>query len=320
MSMTEVGGPDPISVVASIDPVIRCVGVTKRFGEVRALDGLDLEIPRGIVGYLGPNGAGKSTTLRVLLDLARPDSGTVEVLGLDPRKAGAALRQHIGYLPGELRLDDRFSVRQTLELWARVRGDRLSQQEWPRLCDRLHLDPSRSCRGLSTGNRRKVGLVGAFMARPALLVLDEPTSGLDPLVQAEFQRMIDEVREEGRAVLLSSHVLSEVEHVADHVVILRSGSVVASGSVEHLRSSSRQPFRVRFGAEPPMDELRALGVEVLDVVGHEVRGHLVGPPDPFVRMLASHHVERLLMPEPDLEEAFLDLFARPDHPAHEPSA
>jgi ABC-2 type transport system ATP-binding protein len=225
------------------DVVIRCTGVSKRFGRVVALDGLELTVQRGsVVGYLGPNGAGKSTTIRILLDLARPDAGEVTVLGVDPRRGGAAARRAIGYLPGELRLDERLTVAETLRSWERLRGSAIAQTYVAGLCDRLDLDPTRETRGLSSGNRRKVGLVGAFMARPELLILDEPTAGVDPLVQAEFLALVAEAKGRGATVFLSSHVLSEVQRAADHVVVIRAGHIVAAGSVDEVRHAARQPF------------------------------------------------------------------------------
>lgn len=291
-------------------PVIRCAGVVKRFGAVTALDGLDLEAPAGqVVGFLGPNGAGKSTTIRILVDLARADRGVVEVLGSDPRSAGPALRGRIGYLPGELRLDERLDVRTTLELWSRVRGGRVDPQYVEELCERLSLDPTRATKGLSSGNRRKVGLVGAFMDRPELLVLDEPTSGVDPLVQAEFADLVSDAAAEGRTVFLSSHVLSEVQRMADHVIVIRGGKVVASGSVDELRHLARQPFRARFAGAPPVRELLATrGVSEVELRGDEVTGLVEGPPDALLAVLASHPVTSLLMPEPDLEDAFLRMY------------
>jgi ABC-2 type transport system ATP-binding protein len=288
------------------EPAVSCSGVVKRFGDVVALDHLDLRVSRGrVVGYLGPNGAGKSTTIRILLDLARPDAGEVRVLGLDPRPSGPALRRRIGYLPGELRLDDRLRVDELLSSWATLRGGEVDRAYVGELCERLDLDPTRQTRGLSSGNRRKVGLVGAFMSRPELLVLDEPTAGVDPLVQAEFLRLVDEARDDGRTVFLSSHMLSEVQHIADDVVILRAGRTVASGRLQDLRQSARQPFAVRFTNVAPVDELRRLvGVVEVEVDHDFVRGVIEGSPNPLLTLLAQHPVEQLLLPEPDLEDAF----------------
>ncbi len=289
---------------------IRCTGVCKRFGANRALDGLDLEVATGsVVGYLGPNGAGKSTTIRILLDLARADGGSVEVLGVDPRLGGPGLRRRIGYVPGELRLDDRLTVEETLRSWARLREEPRAVEHAAVLCDRLALDPSRSARTLSSGNRRKVGLVGAFMSRPELLVLDEPTSGVDPLVRAEFFALVDEARAEGRTVFLSSHVLSDVQRVADAVAVVRAGRVVAQGSVADLRRAARQRFTVWFESEVPEGELRAMrDVSDLDVQGVEVSGTIEGAPNELLSLLARHRVSHILMPEPDLEDAFLRFY------------
>ncbi len=294
-----------------MDPVITARGVTKRFGTVTALDALDLEVPGGqVVGFLGPNGAGKSTTIRILLDLARADSGEVRVLGADPR-SGPEVRARIGYVPGELRLDDRLTVEETLHSWARLRGG-LDLGPAHELCARLALDPDRRTKGLSSGNRRKVGLVGAFMAQPDLLILDEPTAGLDPLVQAEFQLLLAEAVEAGASVFLSSHVLSEVQQTADRVIVIRAGRVVAEGDVAELRHAASQPFTAWFADEPPVGDLRSVpGVHDLVVRGREVSGVVDGSPDGLVAVLAQHHLEHLLLPEPDLEQAFLSLYDEP---------
>ena len=285
---------------------LECHGVKKQFGSVVALDDLNFVVEPGkVVGYLGPNGAGKPTTIRVLLDLARADAGTVRVLGVDPRLAGPALRKRIGYVPGELRLDDRLRVDETLRSWARLRGG-VDQSFVDHLCERLGLDRSRTTRTLSSGNRRKVGLVGAFMARPELLILDEPTAGIDPLVQAEVIELISEARAEGRTVFLSSHVLSDVQRVADEVVVIRNGRVVASGGLDDLRRNARQEFAVWFVGEAPEAELREVsGIRDLEVRGNEARGVIEGDPNPLLAVLAQHRVAHVILPEADLDQAFL---------------
>jgi ABC-2 type transport system ATP-binding protein len=297
-------------MVSDPDVVIRCTGVSKRFGRVVALDGLDLSVPRGsVVGYLGPNGAGKSTTIRILLDLARPDAGEVTVLGVDPRRGGVASRRAIGYLPGELRLDERSTVAETLRSWEHLRGTAVDRTYVDELCDRLDLDQTRETRGLSSGNRRKVGLVGAFMARPELLILDEPTAGVDPLVQAEFLALVAEVRDRGATVFLSSHVLSEVQRAADHVVVIRAGQIVAAGSVDEVRHAARQPFVATFVGAPPVGELESIpGVGDVRVRDREVTGVIEGSPNALLAVLAKHPLEHLLLPEPDLEDAFLRFY------------
>jgi ABC-2 type transport system ATP-binding protein len=296
--------------VAATEAAVSCRGVWKSFGEVTALRGLDLEIvPGRVTGFLGPNGAGKTTTLRLLLGLTRADRGSIRVMGEDPAAAPPAHRRLVGYLPGELELDPRFDVGDTLAFWARLRGD-VDARYLDSLCERLALEPDRPTQGLSSGNRRKVGLVGALMGRPQLLVLDEPTSGLDPIVQAEFAEIITEVRADGGTVLLSSHVLSEVQHLADDVVLIREGSVVLTGSVDELRLRAVQPFRAWFAGPPPEDELRAV-VTDLEVHGHQVSGRFEGSPAPLLAVLAAHPVDHVLLPEPDLEDLFLRYYGGP---------
>jgi ABC-2 type transport system ATP-binding protein len=289
---------------------ISCAAVSKRFGAVPALDRLDLQVAAGqVVGYLGPNGSGKSTTIRILLDLARADRGTVRVFGQDPRRAGARLRARIGYLPGELRLDDRLRVDDTLDMWARVRDMPTDRAYVAQLCERLDLDPTRQTAGLSSGNRRKVGLVGAFMSRPDLLILDEPTAGVDPLVQAEFVDLVRAARNRGGTVLLSSHVLAEVQRVADSVVIIRAGRAVASGTMEELSRTAVQPFSIRFVGDAPADELALIpGVRDLNIDAHHVVGAFIGSPDRLLAVLARHPIEHMTMPEPDLEQSFLHFY------------
>ncbi|MGW5295159.1 ABC transporter ATP-binding protein [Streptomyces cavourensis] len=293
-------------------PLIECTDVTKKFGDFTALSRLNLTVPPGVIyGYLGPNGAGKSTTIRMLVGLSRPTSGQVRVLGQDP--TDPEVRRRIGYLPGELRLDERLTIGQTLDSWGRLRGltDTTYRDE---LVQRFGVDPSRKVRGLSTGNRRKVGLVGAFMARPELLILDEPTNGLDPLMQQVFLSTTEEARANGQSVLLSSHILSEVERVADLVAVLQGGKLAASGPTQELRRQAAQRFHITFaeGEEVPLAALAALEgaskVERRLPEGQEVSLAWAGSPDTLVKFLAGHRITTLTAPEPDLEEAFLEYY------------
>ncbi|MFE2291631.1 ABC transporter ATP-binding protein [Streptomyces sp. NPDC059452] len=295
-----------------VTPLIECTDVTKKFGDFTALSRLNLTVPRGVVyGYLGPNGAGKSTTIRMLMGLSRPTSGRVRVLGQDP--TGPEVRRRIGYLPGELRLDERLTIGQTLTSWGRLRGlaDTAYRDE---LAERFGVDPSRQVRGLSTGNRRKVGLVGALMARPELLILDEPTNGLDPLMQQVFLATVEEARNNGQSVLLSSHVLSEVERVADLVAVLQGGRLAASGPTRELRREAAQRFHITFaeGQDVPLTALAALAgasaVERRRPESREVSLAWTGSPDGLLRFLADHRIATLTAPEPDLEEAFLEYY------------
>ncbi|MDQ1295986.1 MAG: beta-exotoxin transport system ATP-binding protein [Actinomycetota bacterium] len=292
-----------------MEDIIRCEGLTKRFGTFTALDALDLRVGPGTVfGYLGPNGAGKSTTLRMLVGLTRPVAGKCAVFGQDPASS-PAMRARLGYVPGELRLDDRMTVGGTLELWTRIRG--MTETKYrDELLQRFDIDPGRAVRGLSTGNRRKVGLIGAFMGKPELLILDEPTNGLDPLMQQQFLAAIEEAKDEGRTVLLSSHVLSEVERVADTVAVLRKGRLVAQGRLTDLVQDVRQTFRIQFESEPvPVDEITRLpGATEVEVVGTTVNLRWTGAPESLLAVLGRHRLRAMRAPEPELEEAFLRFY------------
>jgi len=295
----------------SEDVVVRTVGLRKSYGSRVALDGVDLEVRRGeVFGFLGPNGAGKSTTIRVLLDLLRPGSGLVEVLGQVPAAGGAALRARMGYLPGELTMTERATARQLLAHLVALRGGRGADAVEP-LAERLRLDLDRPVRSLSKGTKQKVGLVQAFAHAPELLVLDEPTSGLDPLVQQEFQAMVGEARERGATVLLCSHVLGEVQDVADRVSILRAGKVVDTDDVAALRHRAGQRVEIEIEVDGPVprQELAAVpGLSALVVDGSTVRGLLRGEPGPLLAVLGRHHVVRFAATDRDLEELFLDFY------------
>ena len=290
-------------------PAILVEGLVKDYGRIHAVRGIDLEIPRGeVFGFLGPNGAGKTTTIRCMLDLLRPTAGRVRVLGLDARHDGVELRRRTAYLPGELRLPERQTGHQFVASIARLRGgmDRRRRDE---LAGRLGLDLGRRLRELSTGNRRKLALLLAFLAEAEVLILDEPTNGLDPLMQHEFQALVREARATGTTIFLSSHVLSEVQQAADRVAVLRGGRIVALGTVDDLRGRTRQRIEIWFEGSPPMDELaRLAGFDGPLVDGGHVSATLSGPIQPLIDILARHPVANLRVEEPDLEEAFLDLY------------
>ena len=223
----------------STSSVIRTVGLTKSYGHTVALDGLDLDVSRGEVhGFLGPNGAGKTTTIRILLGLLRADGGEAQVLGGDPWTGAVELHRRLAYVPGDVELWPNLSGGEAIDLLGRLRGSH-DKARVRTLCERFDLDPTKKGRTYSKGNRQKVALIAALASDVELLLLDEPTAGLDPLMEAVFQACINELKTAGRTVLLSSHILAQVEVLADRVSIIRHGAVVETGSLEQLRHLSR---------------------------------------------------------------------------------
>ncbi|MGX5694830.1 ABC transporter ATP-binding protein [Agromyces soli] len=296
-------------------PAIRTTDLHKRYGQKTAVHDLNLTVEPGTVfGLIGPNGAGKTTTLRMLLDIIRPTSGSATILDQSPRSGGPALRRRIGFVPGELRLEGRVRGRALLRHFAEISGP-VAPGVVDDLADRLGVDLNRQVRTLSKGNKQKLGLIQAFMHRPELLVLDEPTSGLDPLVQREFLSMVREARDNGQTVLLSSHVLSEIQQTADHVAVLAEGRIVAEGDVASLRLGRIRRLRASIDGVPgPVleAELSLLGqVRELVVTGDapvRITATVDGDIDPVVKLLAGHHVIDLAVEEPDLEESVLRLY------------
>src|SRR5918992_435037 len=253
-----------------MENAISISGLVKSFGSVRALDGLDLQVAEGEVhGFLGPNGAGKSTTIRVLLGLLRASAGEVRLLGGDPWADAVALHRRLAYVPGEVNLWPNLSGGEAIDLLGRLRGG-LDPARRAELLERFELDPTKKGRTYSKGNRQKVALVAAFASDVDLLILDEPTSGLDPLMEEVFQRCVEEERERGRTILLSSHILSEVEELCDRVSIIRKGVTVESGSLADLRHLTRTSVTAELAGEP--NGLGRLpGVHDLDIKGRRVK-------------------------------------------------
>ncbi|HEX6254700.1 MAG TPA: ABC transporter ATP-binding protein [Euzebyales bacterium] len=292
--------------------VIRTEGLVKDYGSVRALAGLDLEVRRGeIFGFLGPNGAGKSTTIRVLLDLLRPTAGRAEVLGTTPAEGGPALRARIGYLPGELAMSGKRTAGDLLRHLALLRGG-AGTDGIATLADRLGLELDRPIRGLSKGNKQKVGVVQAFMHRPEMLILDEPTSGLDPLLQREVLDLMLEARDAGATVFMSSHVLSEIEDVAGRVAIIRDGVIVDTDDVRTLRHRAGQQIELTFAEAVDVDRFRDLpGVHDVEVADTKVRCLLRGEPDALLKAAAAHRVVAWSAQDRELEDLFLDFYRAP---------
>ncbi|MFV9635374.1 ATP-binding cassette domain-containing protein [Mycobacterium neumannii] len=228
------------------EPVVEIHGLTKYFGRAKALDGLDLTVAPGqITGFLGPNGAGKSTTIRVLLGLLRADSGTVRLLGGDPWHDAVALHRRIAYVPGDVTLWPNLTGLQAIDFLARLRGNGVDTARRDQLIERFELDPHKKARTYSKGNRQKVAIIAAFSTAAELYILDEPTSGLDPLMEKAFQECVGEVVQRGAAVLLSSHILAEVEKLCDSVTIIRAGRTVRAGTLAELRHLMRTTVTAR---------------------------------------------------------------------------
>jgi ABC-2 type transport system ATP-binding protein len=280
-------------------------GLVKTFGSTRALDGLDLSVGAGeVYGFVGPNGSGKTTTIRVLLGLLRPDAGEVALLGGDPWRDAVKLHRRLAYVPGEVSLWPNLTGGEVIDLFGRLRGD-FDRRRRDGLLERFELDPTKKTRTYSKGNRQKVGLVAALASDAELLLLDEPTSGLDPLMEAVFQDCIREVKAEGRTVLLSSHILAEVEALCDRLSIIRLGRVAQSGTLDELRHLTRTSITAE--TERAAEGLRDLaGVHGLEIDGTHVRfdvdtDHL----DSAVRRLGELGVRSLVSHPPTLEELFL---------------
>jgi ABC-2 type transport system ATP-binding protein len=288
-------------------PAILAKGLSKSYGRVRALRGVDLEVRQGeVFGFLGPNGAGKTTTIRCLLDLIRPDGGALEVLGLNPQADPVAVRARVGYLPGEMRFEENMTVEGELRFLNSLRKGKADWDDVRRLASRLDLDLKPAIKNLSKGNKQKIGVVQALMHRPELLLLDEPTFGLDPLMQREVLRLLVEARERGATVFFSSHILSEVQEVAERVAIIRLGVVVEVADTASL--ISRALRRVRISFKQPVDISGLRSVPRTRILSQEPGSALLeveGEIDALVKALAGYPLRDLETERPSLEEIFL---------------
>jgi ABC-2 type transport system ATP-binding protein len=300
------------------DPVIEIRGLEKSFGATKALDGLDLDVTAGEVhGYLGPNGAGKSTTLRILLGLVRRDAGEVRLFGGDAWGEAATLHRRLAYVPGDVSLWPNLSGGEVIDMLLRMRGAPVDHPWRGEMLERFELDPTKKGRAYSKGNRQKVALVAAFAAPAELLVLDEPTSGLDPLMEQVFAECIDAVKAAGTTVLLSSHILSEVERLADRVTIIREGRVVETGTLEDMRHLHRSRVRAEVVGTPP-DLSGIPGVRDVHVDGTTVTCSVGAEGMPAVlAALTAAGVRALTSTPPTLEELFLDAYRRNGAPQQE---
>ena len=289
----------------STTAVIETSGLVKDFGSVRALDGLDLTVHQGEVhGFLGPNGAGKTTTIRVLLGLIRANAGTASLFDGDPWRDAVDLHRRLTYVPGDVELWPKLTGGEVIDLFARLHGN-VNEDMRNELIERFDLDPSRKCRTYSRGNRQKVALISALASDVELLLLDEPTAGLDPLMEAVFQEVISELRAEGRTVFLSSHILAQVEALADRVSIIRRGRIVETGTLSDLRHLTRTIVTAETDrpAEALADHAGVHNLETTDGgVRFEVDGEQMAP---VISRLAGFGVRSLVSKPPTLEQLLL---------------
>lgn len=290
-------------------PAIRAQGLSKDFGSGHGLFDLDLKVEWGeVFGFLGPNGAGKSTAMRLLLDLIRPTAGSASILGLDTHEESLEIRHRVGFLPGDFAMYPKLTGAEMLDYLAELRGG-VDAGVRDALAERFSEQLDRPIRDLSTGNRRKIGLIQAFMHEPELLILDEPIAGLDPLVQQSFHALLAEVSGQGRTVFLSSHTLSEVERVAHRVAILREGRLVVVDSLENLRKVAVQRVEIEFGGAVDPAEFRSLhGVREATSHGTHITIAFQGSPDAIVKAAAAHEVRAIRTREDDLDEIFLGYY------------
>jgi len=288
-------------------PAIESRALTKRFGSLTAVDSLDLAVQPGeIYGLLGPNGAGKTTAIRALLRFINPTKGTVALLGGDPRDLN--IRRRVGYVGGDVTLDRGLRVRELLSWYGDLRGG-VGTGAIDRLCEQLTLDQSRKIGELSTGNRRKVAIVQALMHDPDVLLLDEPTAGLDPLLQRTVLRLVRARRDAGTAILYSSHLLPEVENIANRVGILRRGVLVREDTMANLREVARQRLELRFARDIPPGLLTGVdGVSSVDIVGRTAHIVVDGSVAALVKRIAEHDVERIVTHNEDLEDTFFTYY------------
>jgi ABC-2 type transport system ATP-binding protein len=284
-------------------PVVRFVETTKRYGDLTALNRLTMDVNEGeIVGLLGPNGAGKTTTLRTLLGLLKPTSGRAEIFGIDAWAHPVEAHRHLAFIPGEFAVWPQLTGGQILDLLGTVAGG-YDPQFLDELVERFNFDPSKRGRSYSKGNRQKIAVIAGLMTRAPLLVMDEPSSGLDPLMEAAFQDCLREAKARGQTILLSSHILSEVEAVCDRVAVLREGVLVEHGTLAELRHLHAHTVEATYEGDPP--DLAGLpGVEDVYVRDGVIRLQVTGSTDPLLKALARANVPSIQLREPSLEELF----------------
>lgn len=292
-------------------PVIAIENLAKTYGKVQAVRGISMNVERGeIFGFLGPNGAGKTTTIRCLLDVIHPTSGSIRVLGLDAQRDQRALHQHIGYLPGDVRLPGRMTGKQIIQYFANLQGrEPVLLND---LVDRFDVELKRPLKGYSKGMRQKIGIVLAFMCDPDVLILDEPTSGLDPLLQKVFNEFLLAEQARGKTIFMSSHIMSDVEKICQRVAVIRKGELVTVEAVETLREKAGQQVTIEFGDAVSAEELANIpGVSMVTRANGSYHFNVSGSMDTLIKALGQHTVIRLHAQEAPLEEVFLKFYEEP---------
>lgn len=297
--------------MATQEPAIVIDSLAKSYGNVQAVRGISMSIERGeIFGFLGPNGAGKTTTIRCMLDVIRPTAGTIRVLGLDAQRDSHAMHQHIGYLPGDVRLPGRMTGKQIIQYFANLQGREPVLLD--RLVERFDVEMKRPLKGYSKGMRQKIGIVLAFMCDPDVLILDEPTSGLDPLLQKTFNEFLLEEQARGKTIFMSSHIMSDVEKICQRVAVIRKGELVTVEAVEALREKAGQQIMVEFGDTVTTQELERIpGVSAVTKTNGSYHFNISGNMDTLIKALSQHQVNRLHSQEAPLEEVFLKFYEEP---------
>jgi len=292
------------------DNAIEVRGLIKHFGAVHALDGLDLDVPAGqVTGFLGPNGSGKTTTIRILLGLIKADGGSATLLGGNPWTDAVQLHKRVAYVPGDVALWPNLTGGQIIDVLGRLTGG-LDPQKRAEMIERFQLDPSKKSGTYSKGNRQKVALVAALASHSELLLLDEPTSGLDPIMEAEFQKVIKDIKTQGRSVLLSSHIFAEVESLADTVTIIREGKTVEAGSLSDLRKLARTEVKVHTATPVAVQSIP--GVHDVAIDGDEVSFTVDGADWPKVlQALSLVGITQMTANPPSLEQIFLSNYTEP---------
>lgn len=289
-------------------PVIEVRGLTKYYGKTMGIQNLDMFVEKGeVYGFLGPNGAGKTTTIRVLLDLIKKTGGYAKIFGMDVESDSVDVRRRLGYLPGDLGMYKELTGNDYLDHFQLLRGDK-GKGRREELSKRFNANLNMRIKELSKGNKQKIGLIQAFDHDPELIILDEPTSGLDPLMQQEFYALLKEEKERGKTVLMSSHIISEVEHVCDRVGIINKGRMVDVEEVHALKDKMGKVVHITFGSPITEDLFQMEGITDLEVDGKNVELRIRGSMDPLIKKLAQYNVENLTATNYSLEELFLDYY------------